>query len=79
LVRVETLSCTIRVDADVCFERLNAMALVGMSAAGKTMSDGERRDAVEAIASESAPVVQRYAVGPKIAFELSTNLAIAEV
>jgi hypothetical protein len=50
-----------------------------MSAAGKTMSDGERRDAVEAIASESAPVVQRYAVGPKIAFELSTNLAIAEV
>jgi hypothetical protein len=49
-----------------------------MSAAGKAMSEEERRRAVEAIAGESAPVVQRYAVGSKIAFKLSTNLAIAE-
>jgi len=77
-LRVRTITRTIRFDADVHFERLNAMALVGMSAAGRIMSKEERMRAAEAIASESAPVLQRYAVGSGIAFELSTNLAIAK-
>jgi hypothetical protein len=53
------------------------MALVGMSAAGKTMSDEERRRVVEMIVGESAPVLQRYTDTSAIAFELSTNLATA--
>ena len=39
------------------------MAVIGMSAVGKSMSDEEPMGAVEAIASESAPVVERYGVG----------------
>jgi hypothetical protein len=55
------------------------MALVGMSAAGKSMTAEERMRTVEVIANESAPVLQRYAVGSGIAFDLSTNLAIARL
>src|SRR5262249_361255 len=76
-VRVRTISRTTRFDADVHFERLNARALIGMSKAGKTMSDEERMRTAEAIASESAPVLQRHAVGSGIGFEVSTNLAMA--
>jgi ubiquinone/menaquinone biosynthesis C-methylase UbiE len=76
-VRVRTVSRTIRFESDVPFERLNAMALVGMSAAGRTMSPEERMRAVDTIAGESAPAVQRYATESGIAFEFSTNLATA--
>jgi hypothetical protein len=76
-VRVRTVSRTIRFGSNVPFERLNAMALVGMSAAGRTMSPEERMRAVDTIAGESAPAVQRYAAESGIAFESSTNLATA--
>jgi hypothetical protein len=61
------------------FARMNAMALVGMSGAGKTMSDEERHRAVDAIASESAPVLAAYSEGPRLKFELRANLAIARM
>jgi hypothetical protein len=76
-VRVRTVWRKIAFSADAGFERLNAMALVGMSAAGKSMSNEERMRAVEAIATDSASVVQRYAEGGGLAFDLSTNLAMA--
>ncbi|HWB47013.1 MAG TPA: methyltransferase domain-containing protein [Hyphomicrobiaceae bacterium] len=76
-VRVRTVWRKITFSADAGFERLNAMALVGMSAAGKSMSNEERMRAVEAIATDSASVVQRYAEGGGLAFDLSTNLAMA--
>jgi ubiquinone/menaquinone biosynthesis C-methylase UbiE len=76
-VRSRTVSRTIRFEPDSSFLRLNTMALVGMSAAGKTMSDEERRRVVEMIVGESAPVLQRYTDTSAIAFELSTNLATA--
>jgi hypothetical protein len=54
------------------------MALVGMSAAGKAMDDEERKRTVEAIIDESAPVLQDHTDALGLAFELSTNLAIAK-
>ena len=75
-VRVRTLSLTARFHADTLFPRANAMALAGMSAAGKAMNDHQRMRVVEAIVSESAPVLARYMdVSGGFAFELSTNLA----
>jgi hypothetical protein len=53
------------------------MALVGMSAVGKDMGDQERKRVVEEIVTESAPALQPYSDGSGLAFELSTNLAIA--
>ena len=77
-VRSRTISRTIRFNDGAPFLRLNTMALVGMSAAGKAMGDQERNGVVDAILSESAPVLQSYSDGSGLAFELSTNLATAK-
>lgn len=77
-VRSQVLSRTIQFDADVPFLRLNAMALVGMSLAGKDMNDQDRKSVVEQITHESMPVQQAYCVGSALAFELKTNLATAK-
>lgn len=75
-VRSQVISRTIRFN-DRRFVRMNAMALVGMSEAGKAMDKDERKRAAEAIGSDSESVLQAYADGPGVAFELSTNLATA--
>lgn len=77
-VRSKTLSRTIRFQDGEPLLRLNTMALVGMSAVGREMGDQERNSVVEAIVSESAPVLHPYADGSGLAFEVSTNLATAE-
>jgi SAM-dependent methyltransferase len=74
-VRVQTISRTIVFEDSAPFVRMNAMALVGMSAAGKAMNAEERNRAVETIASDSAPVVAAYSNGQQLNFELRTNLA----
>ncbi|RWI72230.1 methyltransferase domain-containing protein [Mesorhizobium sp.] len=76
-VRSKVLSRTIRFEDGAPFLRLNTMALVGMSAAGKTMSDQERKEIVEEIVSDSVSVQQSYSNGSALAFELRTNLATA--
>jgi ubiquinone/menaquinone biosynthesis C-methylase UbiE len=76
-VRVETVTRTIRFSDPASILHLNAMAVVGMSTAGKTMTDDERAAAAAAIAAECASVVPRYADGSGIAFELGTNVAAA--
>lgn len=76
-VRVTTHTRTIRFADAMAFPRLNAMAIVGMSAAGKSMSDEQRAQAAAAIAADSAGVMSRYADGAGIAFELGTNIATA--
>jgi ubiquinone/menaquinone biosynthesis C-methylase UbiE len=76
-VRSKTITRAIRFEDGAPFARLNTMALVGMSAVGKTMADQERKRIVEAIIDDSAPVLQPYSDGPQLAFELSTNLATA--
>jgi ubiquinone/menaquinone biosynthesis C-methylase UbiE len=77
-VRSKIVSRTIRFDDGLPFLRLNAMALVGMSAAGKGMDPEERKRIVEALVTESSPVLQDYLDGSGIAFEVSTNLAVAK-
>lgn len=76
-VRLRRIAHTIRFEDGAPLLRLNAMALVGMSNVGKAMSDQDRQRLVETIASESAPMLRSYADGSELAFELSTNLAIA--
>ena len=76
-VRSRTISRRIRFEDGAPLLRLNAMALVGMSAAGKAMADHERMRVVEDIVSGSAPVLQSYADGSGVAFELSSNLVTA--
>jgi ubiquinone/menaquinone biosynthesis C-methylase UbiE len=76
-VRSRTITRTIRLQPDAPILRLNTMALVGMSAAGKTMTDEQRKRIVEVIVGESAPVLRRFTSASAIVFELSTNLATA--
>lgn len=78
-IHVKTVARTILFDDGEPFLRLNTMAFVGMSTAGKAMDDDERKRVIEAIIEESVPVLQQYSDGPKLAFELSTNLAIAKM
>ncbi|HVP00012.1 MAG TPA: methyltransferase domain-containing protein [Bryobacteraceae bacterium] len=76
-VRSRTISRIIRFKLDTWLLRGNAMALVGMSTAGKAMDEPERQRVVECIVTESDPVRERYSDGSEMAFELSTNLATA--
>jgi len=76
-VRVDTMARTIRFDDAKVFVRLNTMALAGMSAAAKGMSDEERARIVGVIAQESVAVLPPYAAGDGVAFEISTNVATA--
>lgn len=76
-VRSRIVSRIMRFEEDAPFLRLNTMALVGMSAAGKAMSDQERKRVMETIVSESAPVLSFYTDETALVFELRTNLATA--
>ena len=55
--------------------RLNAGAVVGMTPAGKAMSEAERAALVERIVDASLPEVERYRSGGVIAFPTSANIA----
>ncbi len=77
-VRSRTVSRTIRFEDGAPFVRLNTMAFVGMSAAGKAMGDQERKRVVDVVVAESAPVLASYSDGTELAFGLSTNLATAK-
>lgn len=76
-IQVKTMARTIRFADGAVFARLNAMALVGMSPASKSMSDEARAETVATIAGDSASVLPSYAQGDGIAFEISTNVATA--
>jgi ubiquinone/menaquinone biosynthesis C-methylase UbiE len=76
-VGARTLSRTIRFEDGASFVRMNAMAFVGMSAAGGAMNDQDRKRFVETIVRDSTPVLQSYSDRAGLAFELATNLATA--
>ncbi len=76
-VRSRTISRIMRFEADTWLLRGNAMAIVGMSSAGKAMDEQERKRVVDAILSDSEPVRERYTDGAELLFELSANLATA--
>ena len=76
-VQVEAVSRPIRFEDGSAFVRLNTMAVVGMSAAGKNMSDEERAQIVNRIIDESSDATSPYMDGPAITFEISSNVATA--
>lgn len=76
-IRMQTTVQTICFEDGLPFLRLNTMALVDMSNAGRAMDDEGRGRAVEAIMQESAPVLARHADQRGLAFEMATNLATA--
>jgi ubiquinone/menaquinone biosynthesis C-methylase UbiE len=77
-IQVKTISRVMSFDDGEPFLRLNTMAFVGMSTAGKALSDQERKRVVEDIIRESVPVLQKYSAGSQLSFELRTNLATAK-
>lgn len=76
-VRSKIVSRTIRFEDGSVFARLNAIALVGMSAPAREMSDEDREQTVTAIVHDSAEVVSRNTDDTGLAFELATNVATA--
>jgi hypothetical protein len=53
------------------------MALVGMSAKSKDLSDGERAQAVAAIVRDSAHVIRRRTDAQGFAYEIGANATTA--
>ncbi len=76
-VRVETVSRPVHFADPAVFARMNAMALVGMSSASKTMNDEERVRAATAIATESAKTLEAFVDGEGVTFAISSNVATA--
>jgi ubiquinone/menaquinone biosynthesis C-methylase UbiE len=76
-VRVSKVHRWVRFADGAVFVRMNAMALIGMSANGKDMTDVERDRAMSAIMAESQDVLRSQSDGPGLAYELGTNIAIA--
>ena len=76
-VRSKTVSRAIRFADGSVFVRLNAMALVGMSAASKEMGDEEREQMMAAIVRDSAEVVRPHTDETGFAFDLSANVVTA--
>jgi ubiquinone/menaquinone biosynthesis C-methylase UbiE len=76
-VSVGTVTRTIRMPAPATFFQMNANAIVGMSPKAKAMDDAQRASVIATIAAESGRLLARYGDGEGVAFELSTNLAVA--
>jgi SAM-dependent methyltransferase len=76
-VGVKTISRSVHFDDGGQFVRLNAMAFVGISGAGKGMDEQQRRQTVDIIVSDSAAVLKSHSNGPAVDFDLRTNVAIA--
>ena len=74
-IRTRRISRTIRIGDAGVFLRLNAMAMIGMSAKGKELDGKARAGAAEAIARDSAEAMRPYVKSDGLAFEISTNLA----
>lgn len=76
-IRSKHLSRTLRFADGSAFVRLNAMALVSMSAAGSAMDEGARQRVVAAIAEESAELVRRHTDDAGFGYEIGTNVVMA--
>ncbi|HRI43183.1 MAG TPA: methyltransferase domain-containing protein [Fimbriimonadaceae bacterium] len=76
-VRSNTFTQTLRFGNGVDFVRLNTMALVGMAAASKELTDDERTQVMEAIANDSAEVVHANTDQRGFTFEIGTNVVTA--
>jgi ubiquinone/menaquinone biosynthesis C-methylase UbiE len=76
-VEVTTVAHRHRFENGMMFLRLNTMALIGMSAAGKDMTDEARQAAAGAIVADSAGAFAPYMDGTAAVFDIGSNVAIA--
>jgi ubiquinone/menaquinone biosynthesis C-methylase UbiE len=76
-IEVETITRSVHFDDGGQFVRLNSMALVGLSAAGKQMNQEQRQQVVDSIIAESSSVLKLFSKGTAVDFDLRTNVAIA--
>jgi ubiquinone/menaquinone biosynthesis C-methylase UbiE len=74
-VRVDTVSRRVRFDDPAPFLRMNAMALIGMSAQSDGMDDETRARLADTIAAESIPALDPFKDGAAVAFEMKANVA----
>jgi hypothetical protein len=72
---VETFSHDVRFTDGALFATLNAMAVIGMTDAGKKLNEEERRDLAARIAAESHEVIARSTKHGEFVMPLSTNIA----
>jgi len=77
-IQVGTVSRTIRIGDGTVFLKLNAMAIVGMSATGKAMSQEQRTQVTAAITNESVDATQPYLDGTELVFDLLSTIACAQ-
>jgi hypothetical protein len=73
-VRLKTISHKVHFDDGGHYVRLNSVAFVGLSAAGKQMDEQQRRQAVDAIVTDSAAVLR--STGSTVDFDVSMNVAM---
>ncbi len=76
-IRVATLSRTVRFGDATTFVRLNAMALVGMSARARELGDEERGRVIATIVRDSAEVARPYTDADGLGYDILSNLATA--
>lgn len=76
-VRSKRLARSIRFGDGSAFVRLNAMALVSMSAASPTLDDEGRQRLVAAIAGDSAGIVRQHTDQRGFVYEIATNVTLA--
>ena len=76
-IQTRTESRTIRFEDGMMFARLNALALVGMSAGGKTLSESDRERLIEDIVRESGDIVARNSAAGAFQYDIGINVTIA--
>jgi len=76
-VRVDTVSHDVRLGDGALYARLNAMAVIGMTAKGKTMNDVERAELAGRIAADSQDLIARLTTNGAFMFPLTSNIATA--
>lgn len=78
-VNVQTLAHDVHFADGALFARLNAMAVIGMSEKGKTMSEAERGELAGRIAAESGDAIAKATRNGMFVLQLSTNILTADV
>ena len=76
-IRSKHFSRTIRFTDGSVFARLNAMALISMSAASGALDDEARQRVVETIARDSAELIRLHTDEAGFAYEIGTNVVLA--
>ena len=78
-VGVQTLAHDVQFADGALYARLNAMAVIGMSEKGKTMSEAERGELASQIAAESGDAIAKATKNGLFVLPLTTNIATADV